>query len=227
VSLRFLAPLGVLGLAMLIGVGALAGHAGQNEKPAAEGKAAPSSLAMAVVDMDRLYTASGGPQALQEKLIEIGMDIEGRLNAIQAAPFLDRNERLEYVDLVGKEKPDMAQQARLNALKALSEQRAAELQTLQVTKPLNQAQTARLQELIEQQRALAQVMPGIQEAARLQQSDRAAAFRREQLQQLRGVVAQVAREKGFANVFDANALVYSTNDLTSFVLQKLNKRAGK
>jgi Skp family chaperone for outer membrane proteins len=96
-----------------------------------------------------------------------------------------------------------------------------------VTKPLNQAQTARLQELIEQQRALAQVMPGIQEAARLQQSDRAAAFRREQLQQLRGVVAQVAREKGFANVFDANALVYSTNDLTSFVLQKLNKRAGK
>src|SRR5690348_1951816 len=112
--MRFLAPLGVLGLAMLIGIGALAGHAGQSEKPAKEDKAAPS-LTMAVVDLDRLYTASGGPQALQEKLIEIGTDIEGRLNAIQAAPYLDRNERLEYVDLIGKEKPDMAQQARLEA----------------------------------------------------------------------------------------------------------------
>ena len=45
--------------------------------------------------------------------------------------------------------------------------------------------------------------------------------------QIRTVVGQVAKEKGVEHVFDVNALVYSSNDLTAAVLQKVARRGGK
>jgi Skp family chaperone for outer membrane proteins len=211
---------------MLAGVGALAGRARQEDKPA---EAAPPEMAarsLAVVDMEKLYTAAGGPQVLQQRAQEIGADIDQRLNAIALAPYLNQAERTEYIGLIEKFKPTETEQARMNALKTLSEQRAVELQTLQVKKPLAPADNTRLNELIGEKRALDQSVPAIQEVARAQQDERLAMFRRDQLAQLRATVGEVAKQKGIANVFDVNALVYSANDLTPLVLQRLSKQTA-
>ncbi|HZO86961.1 MAG TPA: OmpH family outer membrane protein [Chthonomonadaceae bacterium] len=221
--IRSLIRLGAL--ALLIGLGALAVHARQNEKEAAS--APLSGGAIAVVDMDRLYIASGGREALAQKMMELGQDIQERINAFAATPYLTRQERLEYLDLLSKRTLSDAEQTHLKALKALSDQRTDELQALTVKKDLSPAEKARQQELIDQRHALEQALPDVREVARAQQEERVADFRQGQLQRLRAAVAEVARQKGIAHVFDASALVYSANDLTPLVLQRLDKHAGK
>ncbi len=226
-SIRTVTNLSVLGIAMLIGVGGLAVHARQNEKPGQD-VAAPemASKNIAVVDMEGLYNAAGDQEVLEQKANEIGVDIDKRLTALENAPYLTQDERVEYVGLINKATPDAAQQARMSALKALSDQRAAELQALQFKKMLTPEENTRLNELVAEKRALDQQMPGIQEMARDQQEGRVQEFRRAQLEQLRVSVAQVAKQQGFANVFDANALVYSNHDLTPQVLEYLKKESS-
>ncbi len=222
-SIRSVTHLGVLGLAMLMGVGALAVHARQNDKPPDTAPPELSVRSIGGVDMEQLYEASGGRAALEQKANELGADMDKRLNAMESAPYLTADERLEYVGLLEKFTPDAAQQARMNALKALSDQRAGELQALTVKQALTPMDKARLDELVGQKRSLDQALPGVQEVARMQQQERVEEFRREQLKQLRAAVAQVAKQKGITNVFDANALVYSANDLTPLVIQHLGK----
>lgn len=221
-TIRKFVPLSVLCLALLMGAAALTVRAGQeNANPAV----LTISGGVAVVDMDKLYVASGAQDAARQKMIEISQDAEQRVGQIAAVPFLTPAERMELVDLISVFQPTAKQQDRAKELKALSDQRADEIQKITVKKQadVTPADRARLDELSGQRRALEQVLPGIQAGAHMEENEKLEAFRREQVAQIRAVVGQVAKERGITNVFDVNALVYSTTDLSSVVLQRLAK----
>jgi Skp family chaperone for outer membrane proteins len=218
----------VLGLALLIGAGALMSHARQNDPP----KNSPAGLSgcnIATVDMNRVYMMSGAPRELDLRAAEYGAGAAQQLQKIQAVPFLEVKELQEFGTLLNKSLPSEGDTARMEALRKLSDQRAVELQGLQA-KPQNTltpAEKTRLDTLTTQSRFLDKVLPGIQQDLLANQQARVAAYRQEQIARLRGIVAQEAKAQGFAHVFDANALVYSVNDLTTPVLKRIDKQTKK
>lgn len=221
-SLQKSAPIGVLILALLIGAGALVSQARVARE--ARVQAAPGPNSLACVDMNRIYMASTAPREYDLKSVEIETEMERQLQGILAVPMLIPQELQEFGGLIVKPMPADAEKARMKALKEVSDKRAEELRTLQSKKDLTPQERMRLQELTDLSRFLNQRIPTILDAMKLTQRAQLDAFRNEQIAQLRVVVGQVAREKGFEQVFDAGSLVYSTNDLTEAVLQKVKKR---
>lgn len=228
---RLLAHVGILVTALVIGGSALVSHAHPKlDEPPPANAAAPLTIgSIAMVDIEKVYNASGDTDQLQQKANEIATDAEQRLKNISAVPYLNQAELQEYLTLVNKIAPNEQEQARFKALHDLSDQRQQELNALQV-KPdaqLTEMDKARMRQLQEASRLLEQVLPSLQEQLRQQQLARVDAYRRDQMSKLRGVVAQVARDKGYTQVFEASTLVYSVNDLTSAVIQKVGKRPNK
>ena len=214
-SSRNLIAVALLAFALLIGGGAVVVHARPGN--------AVGDDNIAVVDMERLYNSSDLPQVLAQKAAQLAGQAQQRLDALADARFLDAKELQEYGDLVGKTMPDAAQQNRMKELKALSNQRSSELDTLNV-KPADMvtaADKARMRTLVEMSHLVEKVLPSVHDDLAQDQADRIRAIRRDQIAQLRTVVGQVAKEKGVVHVFDVNALVYSANDLTPLVLKKL------
>jgi Skp family chaperone for outer membrane proteins len=214
-SSRNLIAVALLALAMLVGGGAMVVHA-------VPGRAAGEDDT-AMVDMDRIYNSSDLPQVMAQRANQLAAQAQDRLEALSDARFLEAKELQEYGDLVAKAQPDPVQKARIKELKALSDTRSAELDKLQVkiADTLTPADKARMHALVEMSHLIDRVLPGIQSDLAQDQSDRLRALRREQIAQLRTIVATVAKEKGVAHVFDVNAMVYTANDLTPLVLKKL------
>ncbi len=220
----------VLAIALLGGAGALAGHARQNDKPNENlNNPARGAASTGLVDMDRVYAASDMPRQLEQRAGDLDNEARQRMARVAAMIHLTEPELMEYFTLAGKAAPTDAEAARAKALETLSDQRGQELQTLAAKNAadLTVGDKARQRELTAQPRLLEQILPNLRAAFRAQQSAQLETLRHEQYVQLRGMVGQVAKEKGVANVFDANALVYSSNDLTPLVIQRLAKRAGK
>jgi Skp family chaperone for outer membrane proteins len=214
-SSRNLIAVALLALAMLVGGGAMVVHA-------IPGRAAPGDGDnIGMVDMERLYSSSDLPQVLAAKANQLNAQVQDRLDTIADAKYLDTKELQEYVELVVKVQPDANQQARIKELKALSAQRGTELADLIVKQAPIAADKVRQRDLIEMSHLLDKVLPGIRDDMMADAADRMRAVRRDQITQLRTIVGQVAKEKGVVHVFDANALVYSANDLTPLVLKKL------
>lgn len=220
---------GVLSCALLMGVGSMMSHARQAGGEHANMQTPLLAGQIACVDMDRLYAASGGPEQLAQRAAEITLEVNTRLKELKAVSMLDENELQEYGTLLFKATKTDADQARMKALRGVSDQRQDELNKLQI-KPdaaLTAEDKTRMKQLQEQSRLLASIMPYWQEDARAQQSERLEAFRRSQMAKLRQIVGKTASERNIAHVFDTSALVYSANDLTALVLPRVTKHTGK
>ena len=144
-------------------------------------------------------------------------------------PYLDQTELVEYVTLLTKDKPTDTEQARIKALKALSDQRAQELQALQTKKDsdLTAADKNRMNELVGESRILERILPNILDSMRADQAAHLDAFKHDEMVKLRATVAQVAKERGIAQVWDAGALVYATTDLTPQVVERVSKHPNQ
>lgn len=214
---------GILTLALLIGCGSMMSNARQ----ASENKVGvESGGSIGVVDMDKIYSASGSPDLVLQKSLELDADAQQRVNNVAAAPYLTDQERDEYVDLCSKFQLTDEQGVRLKALRSGSDLRSGDLAILQTKKEtLTPDEQRKMRELTAQKRLLDNLMPNIANVARLEKAERLDLFRHDQIVKLREIVAQSAKQRGVSHVFDSNSLTYSTNDLTELVIQKLNKRA--
>lgn len=230
----------LLTIVLLMAVGSVAVHArepvrhpvGQPDKNTPALQDAPQTGQtgqIGCVDMDRVYVASGGPEQLAQQANEIGMEVTQHLKEIKSAPMLSQEELQEYGSLVFKNRRTEAEQARIKAIKQLSDQRTDELNRLQVKpdKQLTAEDKARMKALQEQSRLVESILPFWQEDAHAQQNSRVEAYRRVQIARLRTIVGKVATERNIAHVFDTSALVYSTNDITTLVVARVSKHSGK
>lgn len=224
---RMIAPIGSLGLALLIGVGAMVAHAMQPENA----KQDPVFGAkLGSIDMEEVYNASGAPTELEQAGRQHEAEGSQRINKIMAVPYLEAAELQDYGALIGKAQVTPEDEKKAAALKTVNDGRAAELGVLE-GKPkdgLNAQDLARIAHLEELKRTLQnQVRPGLVADFRTQQEGWLQEYRHRQFMLLRQEVAKVAKEKGIAHVFEASTLVYSINDLTPAMLQRISKRAPK
>jgi len=209
------------------GVALLAAHRVTPEVRAGDGT--PSGT-IGSVDMEEVYNASGAPQELDQAGRQHEADGIQRINKIMSVPFLEPAELEEYGTLIGKLKMTPEEEKRAAALKTISDQRAAELRTLETK--ANGALTAeekiRVGHLTDLRVTLQnQVRPGLVADFRTQHDGWLSDYRHHQIVALRQEVAKVAKEKHIDHVFDSGTLVFSMNDLTPTVLQRVAKRNGR
>ncbi len=225
---RMVGSVGSLGLALLIGAGAVMAHGRQlGAAPAPAPAPAPT---IGSIDMEEVYNASGAPRELAMAAHQREAEGVQRINKLMAAPYLEAQEVEEYGALIGRAVPSPEEEKRSAALKAVNDGRAAELADLQskANAALNAQGAARMAHLNDMKHILqTQVRPGLVADLRSQQEGWIQEFRHRQIVQLRQEIAKVAKEKGIAHVFDATTLVYSTNDLTPLVVKRVSKQAGK
>ena len=195
------------------------------EKESKNGAASNAMAGIAVVDMNRLYNASGAPKEYDRKFAEVTDDAQRRLKLISDVSQLNPNELQEFVTLAGGVAPTEADQKRLKELQALSDQRVADYRVLQGKTGATPAENSQMRAFSEQDRLFHdQLLPNIRDGFRQYLTNRMEEFRASQMAQIRAVVGQVAKQKGVTHVFDSAVLVYCENDLTAAVLQKLNKK---
>ncbi len=228
-TVPMIVPCSVLTLGLLLAVGSVAVHARQPVKSAPALQDTLPTGQIGCVDMDRVYVASGGPEQLAQQATEIGMEVTQHLKEIRTAPMLSQEELQEYGTLIFKNRRTDAEQARVKAIKQLSDQRTDELSQLQVKpdKQLTAEDKARMKALQEQSRLVESILPFWQEDAHAQQNSKIEAYRRTQITRLRAIVGKVATERNIAHVFDTSALVYSANDITALVVARVSKHSGK
>jgi hypothetical protein len=223
---RLFAPMAGLILALLIASGALVARA---KEPRLDPPDTVTNGVIASIDMEEVYNASGAPQELEQAAREHEAQGAQRINQVMAVPYLEPTELEEFGTLIGKAKMTPVEQKRADELKAVNDQRTAELRTLQTKNnaELTADEKTRLGHLIDLKQTLqTQVRPGLVADFRGQQEGWVAEFRHHQIVKLRQEVAKVAKEKGIAHVFDAGTLVYSVLDVTPGVLQRLAKHNG-
>ena len=222
-----IAPAASLALALLIGAGALTAHAGGPRAGAAE---AGQGGNIGSIDMEEIYNASGSPQELEQAARKHEAEGAQRINRIMAVPYLEPAELEEFGGIVGKAVATAEDEKRATALKAANDQRAGELGVLQskANDALSAADKTRLAHLVELRQTLqTQVRPGLLADFRTQHEGWMGDYRHRQIVMLRQEVGKVAKERKIAHVFDAGTLVFSENDLTPTVLQRLAKRTGR
>ena len=188
-------------------------------------KISGSMASVAVVDMIRLYNASGAALAYERKAIEIDGDAQQRLKTITRMSQLAPAELQEFVVLAGRDAPTDAEQKRMKELQALSDGRGADYRALQGKADLTPTDKANSQAFAEQEKLFRdQMLPNITEGFRQNAAEKMAQFRDGQMTQIRAIVGQVAKQKRITHVFDNSVLVYCENDLTAAVLLKLKKK---
>lgn len=207
---------GSLTLALLLGVGAMVVHARQNNDP--------MNAVIGMVDMERIYGASDAPMQLAKQSALIEAEAQKRLDNILSVPQLNAKELEEYGLLVAKAQPTADEQSRMKELKAISDKRNEEFNALQMKANLNAQEQTRLKELQQQSRLIQRILPNLQADLRADVLEREETVKHGLVAQLRNEVAKVAQEKKIAHVFDTNALVYSVNDITQAVVQRVTKR---
>jgi Skp family chaperone for outer membrane proteins len=221
---RSFASVATVSLSLLVGVGAIVSHARQDGEKEKSGLAL---TAVANVDMEEVYSKSDALQIVDLATLDASREAQQRLKEVSELIYLTQEEFGEFLILSNNKQPTAEQQARLKALKEMSQQRDAELNRLRTTPQANLTadERKRLSALTDQARFFqAQLLPKAaalyQEEVEIRRSD----ARNAQMARLRGVVKQIMKEKGFAHVFDNRALVATETDLTPLVLQKLNKK---
>ena len=213
--------IGVLGLALLIGVGAFVSRAQTNKE-----KENPVSLSnVAMVDMQRVYNSSSAPQELDIKTQQFEQEALDKLKSIATAPYLDQAELTVYSDLVGKSQLTEAQKKQIAELRAANERRVIEVRRIEsLGGKLSPEEQKLYNEMQQRKRSVDQMLPFMRADLQNQEARFIELARQDQIRQQRAIVEKVAKEKGFTNVFDSQALVYSTNDITNIVIQKINKK---
>ena len=211
-------PVGILAVALLIGGGVMFSRA-------EGGKEARAGMdAVAAVDMEKVFAASDAPSVLANASITYERQATDQMRAIASVPYLSVEELTEFAGIVAQTTQTDVQKARAKELKELSASRYKRIQELSAKKVgLIPEEQKFLTDMAQRERSLQQSLPRIQQDLQGNEAQMLQNIRREQMAKLGEMVKKIAIDKGFTHVFDANSLVYSVNDVTAAVLQKMPK----
>ncbi len=182
---------------------------------------------VAVIDMGRLYDQSSAPKDYERNEQEIAQDADKRMKLVTGIEYLEPVEIQEFLTLVGKFTPTPQESERVSALQTLSNTRGTEMRNLSTkdAASLTLADKKRLQTLIDASRTFRNTyLPNIEAQIRNSALARAQTFRVQQMNDLRTAVGRYAKDKGIQHVFDSSTLIYSPNDITDKVIEKVKKK---
>jgi Skp family chaperone for outer membrane proteins len=188
-------------------------------------KAADAPAAFGSVDVNKLQSGYNKLSDIKSRVKQIGDDFSARLKTQANYDMLSLDEQRQLGALLGRTPASDQEKATIGSLENKSSHDSQELATLQ-QKPaaqLTDSDKARLTALTTEhqngQQALQQISDEYQNDFNAQQEK----ISSDLTDQLRAAIAQVAKERGLAVVFDSSVAIYSANDITDDVLKRLNK----
>jgi len=210
-------PASILAVALLAGGGVIFSRA-EGGKEARVGMDAVAS-----VDMEKIFAASDAPVTLANASQTYERQATEQIRAIASVPYLSPEEVTEFAGIIAVVAQTEAQKTRAKELKALSDSRYKQVQVLSAKKGLMPDEQKFLTDMAQRERGLQQALPRIQQDLQGSEAQILQNMRRQQMEKLGEMVKKIATDKGFTHVFDSSSLVYSVNDVTAAVLQKMPK----
>ncbi len=211
--------------AVLVSLAAVSGAFGT--PAAAQGRSAPGDVRGAIggVDLQRVFNEYKGKQAAAEQIKTFGGGLDNALSRLRdsSAVFLPEAEVRELATLYSRPEPGGADKQRIGALETKARSLADELRNLQNQNGPTEQQKTRLAELTAAQQKGAETFQQVQQDFQQQLSQRQNALSQKLTEEMRAGISKVAQEKNLTVVFDSAVAVYTANDITNDVINRLNK----
>ncbi len=183
-----------------------------------------SAQSFGIVDLDRVRQESSFYKTRAQQLQAMENRYQLAFQTLVENIVLNDEERQELLNLLTMENPNGAQQQRIQQLTQTARQRADELQRLRQKTDLNETEKAALERFTQMEARGREALQVVREQLRQQLEQRVDQLNAELTKALDEVIAQVAREKKIAVVFNKGVVLYAENDITSDVIKRLDAR---
>jgi Skp family chaperone for outer membrane proteins len=207
----------VLGAALFIGAGPYIVKAAGTR---------PDSAIRANADIQKLYSDSEIRKSIEAKMRQYGAEMFQRFDETMKLRYLTRDELTSYSQALNAETPTEADKKKVTDIKALSEKRVNEQNLLSSKKEgdLTAADRGRLRELANMLPTQAQALEELRQIYQQMVNDEETKETRAGINEVRALVAKLAKEQGVSEVFDSAAMVVAPIDLTPAAAQRLKKK---
>jgi Skp family chaperone for outer membrane proteins len=139
------------------------------------------------------------------------------------AIFLVEAQMRELAGLYEKDTLTTAEKSRVSELETAGDARKAELSKLENTTAPTDENRKRYRELNDLQTAGKDTLARIVQEYQRRIQDREEQLTAKTLKEIRAAIADVAKSKSYAVVFDSKVAIYTANDITTDVIKQVNK----
>jgi Skp family chaperone for outer membrane proteins len=193
---------------------------------AEKSSAAPT---IAMVNVEMVFSQSDLKKKLDADLQIFGTQLTQKFDLMKNNMLLTPDELGQLTELTAKPNPTADDTTKIHTLTQTETQREQELTSLQQKQGATDADKARIKVLTDQGAKAVEALKAEKDADEQKFQVRQVDLSRQVMAQIEATVAVVAKSKGYSIVLNkafgsATFVVYSSNDITDDVLQKLNKK---
>jgi Skp family chaperone for outer membrane proteins len=201
---------------------AIAGIISLSASAWAQGRGAAGGFGM--VDLKRIVDEYEQRKTLENQLQQIRDQMRAKLQWRANNLLLEEAEIAEYESLSSLTNPTDQQKQRMQQIEQKSQQLNQELSQLRQKNPPSEQEVQRINQLTAIENRNKEALTRMQDQFEQELSTRRDEMINQMLQEIRKAVAAIAQEKGLAVVFDSTQVLYASNDITSDVIKRLNKK---
>jgi len=201
---------------------AIAGIISLSASAWAQGRGASGGFGM--VDLKRIVDEYEQRKTLENQLQQIRDQMRAKLQWRANNLLLEEAEIAEYESLSSLTNPTDQQKQRMQQIEQKSQQLNQELSQLRQKNPPSEQEVQRINQLTAIENRNKEALTRMQDQFEQELSTRRDEMINQMLQEIRKAVAAIAQEKGLAVVFDSTQVLYASNDITSDVIKRLNKK---
>jgi Skp family chaperone for outer membrane proteins len=180
-----------------------------------------------MVDFERVINESELAKKSLTELEGLQRQFNGVLQTLQDSLLVTDEERQELMNLIALPTPTDAQKQRAQAIVGTARQRSEELATLRQKPNPTETEKAALDRFTQMETKSREALQGMAQQLDQQLQTRLNESRQKVRNEIKSVIATVAKEKKVTVVFDASGVLFCDNDLTEEVIKRLNaKKTG-
>jgi Skp family chaperone for outer membrane proteins len=187
--------------------------------------AADSGIAVGTVDVTKVYSEAPRVKQLRETLDKHTLDLSQKLEVRGQNLMLTEEQIKDLIELKMKVNPTEADKAKIKQYTDLERANDDELKKLQATTPPDEKQKARLTELTDLQKKAKTTGEQMEKDYNTQLQNEARDLEAKAASEIEQVIKKIAEEKKFAFVFARDAVFYGGTDITSQVIDKLERKS--
>lgn len=177
-----------------------------------------------MVDLKRVVDEYEQRKTLESQLQQMRDQMRAKLQWRANNLLLEEAEITEYENLASITNPTDQQKQRMQQIEQKSQQLNQELSQLRQKNPPSEQEVQRINQLTAIENRNKETLMRMQDEYEQQLNTKRDEMINQMLQDIRKAVAAVAQEKKLAVVFDSTQVLYASNDITSDVIRRLNRK---
>jgi len=180
-----------------------------------------------MVDFERVINESELAKSSLKELENMQRQYNALLQTLQDSLLVTDEERQELMNLIKLPTPTDPQKQRMQAIVTTARQRADELSALRQKPNPTETEKAALDRFTQMETKSREALQGMAQQLDQQLQTSLNESRQKVRNEIKSVIAVVAKEKKVTVVFDASGVLFCDNDLTEEVIKRLNaKKTG-